>query len=136
MAKRKNKLTPNQQAYKQQVNRIKRAYRELEKQGYRIEKPVSEFIPDSRPTRVTQSVLNELKSVTRAALRKVSTALNESGKPVSGTEVFKQRRSRSAQKAAETRKYWKWLESPAGKAYQRSQMEQQWMPFKERTHVG
>ncbi len=126
MAKRKQKLTPNQQAYNAQVKRIKRAYRELEKQGYRIDKPVSDFIPESRPQRVTQSALKKLKSITRAALRKVSTALNEAGKPVSGTEVFKERRSRSAQKAAETRKYFKWLESPAGQAYQRSQMEAQW----------
>lgn len=126
MAKKKVKLTANQIAYNKQISRIRRAYKTLEKQGYRFDKSVESFLPDKRPSRITQAAIERLKEITPKRLRKSTTALDESGKVVSGTEAYKERQRAVAKRAAETRAYNKWLQTPAGQAYLKQQADERW----------
>lgn len=61
----RRKLTPNQQAYRKQLRRIKNAYKSVEKQGFTV--PYN-LIPET-PKRITQKAIQELKSITPRYLR-------------------------------------------------------------------
>ena len=101
---KKRKPTKNQIAYEKEIKRIKRGYRELQKQGYRFTESIDELIP-KKPDSIRQRDLAKLKKITRAELRKKATAISEkTGKVVSGTQAFKERKSEAAKKGAETRK--------------------------------
>lgn len=77
------KLTPNQQAYKKQVKRIKRFYKNAEARGYRFETKLDLDIPK----RVTQKKLKEISSIKPKELYTQAEFLDiETGKLVSGTE--------------------------------------------------
>lgn len=65
----RRKLTPNQEAYRKQLRRIKNAYKSVEKQGFTI--PYN-LIPET-PKRITQKAIQELKSITPRYLRSKST---------------------------------------------------------------
>lgn len=103
---RRKKRTKNQQAYLKQISRIKRAFRKLEKSGYRFHEDLEDIVAGIKalPSRVTKQAIQRLKKVTPAVLRKHATALSETGKIVSGTEKFKEERRESARRAAETRR--------------------------------
>lgn len=65
MPRRRKKLTPNQQLYKKQITRIKRAIRRSESQGFTI--PYN-IIPET-PKRITAKSISALKSITPASIR-------------------------------------------------------------------
>lgn len=65
MPRRRKKLTPNQQAYKKQITRIKRAIQRTESQGFTI--PYN-IIPET-PKRITAKSISTLKSITPASIR-------------------------------------------------------------------
>ena len=104
--KRKSKRTANQQAYLNQIRRIARAYKTLERKGYRFHEDLEDIVSGIKglPKRVTKKAIETLKRVTPAVLRKHATALSASGKIVSGTEKFREERRESARRAAETRR--------------------------------
>ena len=103
---KRRKRTQNQLSYIKQARRIARAFRELEKKGYRFHEDLEDIVPDMNklPKRVTKQAIQKLKKVTPAVLRKHATALSASGKIVSGTEKFREERRESARRAAETRR--------------------------------
>lgn len=92
MRKRK-KLTKNQELFRKQVKRIKRAYKRLSVEGYRLDNPLESIVQLEMPKRVTKKTLEKLKKVTPAFLRENSTALDKSGKIQSGTVVYNERRT-------------------------------------------
>lgn len=101
MSKRKTKkLTPNQQAYAKEVNRLKLAVRRLEKRGYRF----SDDIIPQMPARVTKTAIQRLQETTTRHLYAEATALDEdTGEIISGTEKRHIERRESAMKAVATR---------------------------------
>lgn len=66
----KKKLTPNQQAYKQQIKRIRSNLSKLKKLGYDVKELYDKYAYDL-PSRVTKGILNTLKKVTPNKLRDI-----------------------------------------------------------------
>lgn len=95
-------MTPLQQAYKKEINRIKRTITRAKKQGI--------FFPDSvipqMPNRVTQKRLKDIQELRGDVLYSKSVILiePETGVTAPTLEIKKYRRKTAAKKAVETRK--------------------------------
>ena len=77
------KLTANQQAYKKQVDRIKRFYEAAENRGYRFH----DKVPLNIPKKVTQKSLENIQAIKPKDLYELAEYLDPTtGKIVSGTE--------------------------------------------------
>lgn len=102
MAKtKKKKLTPLQQAYKKERNRIERRIRELEKKGYIFND--YDFPPPLK--RATQKAIDELKRVDAATIyAKAKWVDMETGEFISGTKKREQERREAALKGLENRR--------------------------------
>lgn len=95
------KLTPNQQEWNRQVNRIKNFIRNAQKRGFRFD---DSLIP-TKPEVITKKRLQEIKSITPQKLYREATYIDPfTGIIMSGTERRTQERKIVARKAAETRK--------------------------------
>ena len=100
MAKRGKKLTPMQEAYKKEQNRIKNFIRRAEKRGYHFEEGL---IPEM-PKRVTQKALEDIKRINQYKLYKHSEFYrNESDIHEPGRARRQFEREISAQAGAHTR---------------------------------
>lgn len=100
MAK-KQKLTPNQMAFKKEINRIRNFVRRAEKRGYMF----PDNIVPQMPKRVTAKALTKVKEIKPESLYGKSRAvIAETGEIISGSEARKIERQAAARKAAETRK--------------------------------
>lgn len=99
--KRKARVSPNKQAYRAQVKRIKSFIRGAEKRGYGF--PVWS-IP-KEPTRVTKGAIEALKQLTPERLYKEAIYMNkDTGEVISGTERRAQERKEAAAKRQRTRR--------------------------------
>lgn len=100
---KKKKLTTNQQAYQNQVKRVKQLLRRLEKRGFFLE----EEIDFTRPSKVYKRDINRLKSITSKSLAENKSLVyvsRESGEISDALEEMKRQRSEAARKGNETRK--------------------------------
>ena len=88
-----------QQAFKKEVNRIKRFIRNAEKRGYIFD----DYTIPSTPKRVTQKSLEKIKHEKPKELYKKAFAIDNYGEILTGEEARKLERAISAQKAAQTR---------------------------------
>lgn len=100
MKKRTNK-TPNQIAFEKELQRIRRAEKRLQKQGYVIDNRV---LGRTSYKRYTKAAIERLKAIKPTQLRAAAVHESKTGELISGTEYYKQQRSEAAKKAAETRK--------------------------------
>ena len=103
MAKRKPKLTKNQQEFKKQVNRIRRFYKRAEKRGFEF----PEKINLEMPARVTRKKIEELKEWTAGRLYIGAKYVLPSGARVSayeGRTLERKIASRKGQRTKETKK--------------------------------
>ena len=75
--------TQNQREYDKQINRIKRAVRDLEKEGFYLEDtPIIK-----KPKRITQKAIRDLKQIERKDLRRKAKFVNkETGEILTGSE--------------------------------------------------
>lgn len=95
------KLTPNQQEWNRQVNRIKNFIRNAQKRGFRFD---DSLIPTKSKV-ITKKRLQEIKSLTPQKLYREATYIDPfTGIIMSGIERRTQERKIAARKAAETRK--------------------------------
>ena len=118
MAKKaKRKPTQIQLDYKREVNRIKRAVKHLESEGYRLKYPLNTIIGETK--RPTRKKIVELSRITPERLRAKSTALDVSGHIVSGTRAYEERQHAKREQR-------KWLKTPAGREFQRQQQNEEW----------
>lgn len=102
MARKRKTLTPTQQAYRQQVRRIKQFIRRAEKRGYQF----SENVLPQQPKRITKQSVERLRKLTPEQLYKKAEYGGEAtfGEVVAGTKGRELERKQSARKAVETRK--------------------------------
>lgn len=99
MASRK-KLTPYQQEYKKQINRLKRAVKRAEKKGYVFEENV---VPEM-PKRVTAKSLEKIKQTKPKELYKKAEWIDiDTGETMSGVERRKYERQVATERAKTTR---------------------------------
>ena len=99
--KRKARITPNKQAFRAQVKRIKSFISSAEKRGYKF--PV--WSVPQEPPRVTKRTIEGLKQLTPERLYREAVYINkDTGEVISGAERRSQERKASAAKAARTRK--------------------------------
>lgn len=100
MARKKRKLTPNQQEAKKQETRITRALKRLSKRGY----DVSGVDLPKRPSRVTKAYLNKLRALDMPTIYQKSTYLiKETGEIIGGQEARKRERSKAAKRGYQRR---------------------------------
>lgn len=100
MAKKKKKLTPNQQAYNKELRRIQQFVRRAEKRGFRFD---TSIIPQKK-RRVTKKDIEKAKQLTANKLYEKAAYLSpETGKVVSGTQGRTLERKASARKGQETK---------------------------------
>lgn len=97
MAKKKKKLTTNQEAYNKELKRIKAFIRRAEKRGY-----VFDYTPPERGERVTNKKLKAIKEVKPDFLYSKAKYYTYSGY-ISGELARFNERSNAAKKAAKTR---------------------------------
>lgn len=98
---KKRELTPNQQAYQKELNRIRRLIRGAENRGYRF----PDFEMPAMPQRVYKRDIESLKEINRYSIyRKAEFIDYETGEVLTGTQGRKLERERAARKAQETRK--------------------------------
>lgn len=103
------KLTPNQQEWNRQVNRIKNFIRNAQKRGFRFD---DSLIP-TKPKVITKKKLQEIKSLTPQKLYSEATYIDPfTGIIMSGTQRRTQERKIAARKATETRKVRKKQKAP------------------------
>lgn len=95
MAKRR-KLTPAEQAYNKEVNRINRFIKAAQKRGFLFNQKT---LPP-RPKKITQASVSRLKKITPDVLYKKATYMTEDYKFLSGEEGRKRERQLAAEKAA------------------------------------
>lgn len=101
MARKRNKLTPNQTAYKKELDRIKRAVRRAEKKGYTVD---TSFIPET-PKRVSKQAIQRLKNFKGGQVYEHATKLDKAtGELVKGVDIRKKERSEAAKRGWETRR--------------------------------
>lgn len=67
----KPRRTQNQTEYEHQLNRLKRALREVAKEGYNV--PAIELLIGEKPKHITKKYLSKLKQITRNVIRAKST---------------------------------------------------------------
>ena len=96
------KLTPNQQAWKKEINRIKRFQREAEKRGFHF---TSDSIPE-QPKRITKQALKRLQDYGPAEQYKKAIYVDPlTGKTMTGTEGRYAERSRASKLGHARRKH-------------------------------
>lgn len=97
MAKRKSKLTPTQQAYRRERQRIQRQINRMTKRGY----DVAELLPKI-PKKITEASVRRLKKITTEKLYKESRFIDfETGEILTskeGRELERSRRKKPKQK--------------------------------------
>nr|DAF14182.1 MAG TPA: hypothetical protein [Caudoviricetes sp.] len=99
--KRRAKVSPNKQAYRAQVKRIKSFIRRAEKRGYSF--PAWSIPKES--TRVTKRAIEALKQLTPERLYREAVYMSkDTGEVISGTERRTQERKESAAKRQRERK--------------------------------
>lgn len=94
------KLTPNQQEYQKELQRIQRFIKRAQSRGYTF----PENIIPARPKRITKASVERLQKLKPDVLYKKATYTTATGQKISGTQARKQERKKSSQKAARTRK--------------------------------
>ena len=96
----KKKLTPNQQLFNQELNRIKRFINKKQKEGYHFN-----FDLPTMPSRVTQKALRDIKAITPLQLYSNAEVVDqETGEIIKAIEYQAQKRSEASKKGWETRK--------------------------------
>ena len=99
--KRKAKVTPNKQAFRKELRRIKSFIKGAEKRGYIF----PAFSIPKEPTRVTKKQLEQIKSIKPETLYREALYISrETGEVISGMERRAEERKASAAKGARTRK--------------------------------
>lgn len=112
MAKQKKQLTPTQQAFMKQYNRIMRAVKRAEKKGYIFDAGKLPQIPK----RVTQRSVSKLEKIKPIDLRKKAQKyVPETNEIISGKIAIKLEKQQAKEKAKETRRQHK-LEKELQKA--------------------
>lgn len=95
MRRRHARLTPNQQAWKKEVNRLKRFIRNANKRGFIF--PL-DTIP-SQPGRITEAAISRLRDLTPARMYSLGQYIDpETGEIMSGTKGRTLERRRAAKK--------------------------------------
>lgn len=98
MRRSKTRLTPNQQAWKKEVNRLKRFIRNANKRGFIF--PL-DIIPP-HPSRITEAAISRLRDLTPARMYSLGQYIDpETGEIMSGTKGRTIERSRAAKKRYE-----------------------------------
>lgn len=126
MAKKKKKLTINQQQWKKEVNRLKQFIRRAEKRGFTFD----EVIPET-PKRITKKQLNLIKSLRPNVLYTQAKYTDpQTGDSMTGTEGRRLERSRAALKGFKNKKstYNPPIEEDSV-LHQIEQMIADWKPF-------
>ena len=100
MRKSTKKLTPLQQAYKNEISRIQRAVKRAIKRGYVFD----EDLLGRTPKRVTKQAIAKLQKTKIRQLYPKAKKITESGKIIPAVEYNKMKKKESARKGAETRK--------------------------------
>ena len=96
----KKKLTPNQQLFNQELNRIKRFINKKQKAGYHFN-----FDLPTMPSRVTQKALRDIKAITPLQLYSNAEVVDqETGEIIKASVYQAQKRSEASKKGWETRK--------------------------------
>lgn len=99
MAKRKSKLTPTQQEYRRERQRIQRQINRMTKRGY----DVPELLPKI-PKKITEASVHRLKKLTAEKLYKESRFIDiETGEILTGKQGQLIENKQRAQRAAQTR---------------------------------
>jgi hypothetical protein len=102
MAIKKRKLTPLQQAYKKEINRLNRAVKRAEKQGYIFD----ESKLPKMPKRVTTRGLHKLQNTKPVDLKMKARKVDfETGEIISGRKALKEAKAERIRKANLTRKF-------------------------------
>lgn len=100
MAKRKSKLTPTQQEYRRERQRIQRQINRMTKRGY----DVPELLPKI-PKKITEASVHRLKKLTTEKLYKESRFIDiETGEILTGKQGQLIENKQRAQRAAQTRR--------------------------------
>lgn len=100
MAKRKSKLTPTQQEYRRERQRIQQQINRMTKRGY----DVPELLPKT-PKKITEASVRRLKKLTTEKLYKESRFIDiETGEILTGKQGQLIENKQRAQKAAQTRR--------------------------------
>ena len=95
-------ITPNQQEWKKELKRLNQFIKRAEKRGYIFDENI---IPET-PERVTKKKLSEIKQINADVLYNTAKYFDkETGQTISGLEGRRIERRKSAQKAAQTKKF-------------------------------
>ena len=95
-------ITPNQQKWKKELKRLNQFIKRAEKRGYIFDENI---IPET-PKRVTKKKLSEIKQVNADVLYNTAKYFDkETGQTITGLEGRRIERRKSAQKAAQTKKF-------------------------------
>lgn len=95
MRRSKPRLTPNQEAWKKEVNRLKRFIRNANRRGFIF--PL-DIIP-SQPSRITEAALSRLRDLTPARMYSLGQYIDpQTGEIMGGTKGRTLERSRAAKK--------------------------------------
>ena len=95
-------ITPNQQEWKKELKRLNQFIKRAEKRGYIFDENI---IPET-PKRVTKKKLSEIKQINADVLYNTAKYFDkETGQTISGLEGRRIERRKSAQKAAQTKKF-------------------------------
>jgi hypothetical protein len=101
MAKQKKQLTPLQQAYKKELQRIMRGVKKAEKQGYVF----NENKLPKTPKRITKQSLSKLQKIKPKDLKAKAQKVDyNTGELISGKKALKLEKQQATAKAQETRK--------------------------------
>lgn len=90
MARTKKKLTPNQQALNQQIKRLQRAIKDLEKQGWNVSDEIKNTVAQAKlpRKRVSKQAIQKLQAIKRQDIRNVSDILDvETGELILGKTI-------------------------------------------------
>lgn len=100
MAKRKSKLTPTQQEYRRERQRIQRQINRMTKRGYDVPKLLPKI-----PKKITEATVHRLKKLTTEKLYKESRFIDiETGEILTGKQGQLIENKQRAQRAAQTRR--------------------------------
>jgi hypothetical protein len=101
MATKRKKLTPLQQAYKHEFQRIMRAVKRAEKQGYIFDEDKLPKVPK----KISRHSVTRLQKIKPADLKlKAQKVDYETGELISGKKALKQEKQQRIEKAKETRR--------------------------------
>ena len=95
-------ITPNQREWKKELKRLNQSIKRAEKRGYIFDENI---IPET-PKRVTKKKLSEIKQINADVLYNAAKYFDkETGQTITGLEGRRIERRKSAQKAAQTKKF-------------------------------